>query len=375
MPFAPEEDLPASATRDGGTITISFTASEFVNWSAVRSKLDSIAVGQLTQFAIRTEPLTTLLQESPGSMRHVTGDWELAFAESALFAAPGALDNAFDKFNSTPDGDYGLTLNGPEFSGPSVNSDLSVIPAPLPAPNEQPGAGRNNEGGQIALTPFIAPTGLTLADGYGAARIARAKHQLEELREAPTTTRDAGRLESLRGRAVVYEIADASGGEFPIADSTSAGDSNADHESAELVSFNEIGAGDFSRLPSRVPANGETTVVAMPGVEPAAGEEFDSFAAASANVRLPNDFSLNGDAVESSMLDDLSAADRDEAFSAWPLADSLDPQASAPVAPHAAGDRRMIGAGVAVAISFVPLRKALRRRYEQALDRELPRRS
>src|SRR5690606_7181490 len=126
----------------------------------------------------------------------------------------GVTDEAFDLFDPTAEGDYGMSLGEPELSSPSINSDLSVIPTPTPS--EQPGGGNENDGGQIALTPFVAPTGLTLSDGYNSSSIARAKPTLEELGETPTARGgDSGRLEGIRGRAVVYEVADASGIALP----------------------------------------------------------------------------------------------------------------------------------------------------------------
>ena len=52
----------------------------------------------------------------------------------------------------------------------------------------------------------------------------------------------------------------------------------------------------------------------------------------------------------------------------------LDCQAAALAAPQGDRDRRMLGIGLALALSFKPLRKVLQRRGEQPAQQELPRR-
>lgn len=366
------------AIEDGGTITLSFTAGDFVNWSAVRNQFDGIAVGHLAHFTIRTEPLVTLLQgSSVGSARQVIGDWEFALSNKGTFVdQDSAVDSAFGMFDSTAEGDYGMSLSGPELSSPSVNSDLSVIPTPMPTPAEDPRTGHGNEGGQIALTPFVAPTGLTLSDGYGSSSIARAKHNLEELRETPAARAgDAGRLESLRGRAVVYEVADASNEKASLDEQAPEVDPVAERGAVELASLNDFAPDDFQRSAHRsaeiVAAAVETTLsVELPTVE-----DFAFVAANLFKLDSPAELSLNGDdSTGSSALNGGSAGDRDQAFADWPAVEPLDSHSAALVAPQGDGDRRMLGAGLAAALSFMPLRKALRRRGEQAAQQQMPRR-
>jgi hypothetical protein len=279
-------------------------------------------------------------------------------------------------FDSTAEGDYGMSLSGPELSSPSVNSDLSVIPTPMPTPSEQPGVGNENEGGQIALTPFVAPTGLTLSDGYGSSSIARAKHNLEELRETPAARGgDAGRLESLRGRAVVYEVADASNDKAPHDVQAPKEGPTADRGAIVLASLNEFAPDDFNRSAHRSAEIVATAVEATLSAELPTAEDVSLVAAKFFKLESPVELSLNGDdAADSSALNGGSAGSRDEAFADWPAIKSLDSHSAALTAPQGDRDRRMLGAGLAVALSFMPLRKALRRRNEQAAQQELPRR-
>ena len=359
--------------EDGGSITLAFTAGDSVNWSAIKNQFDSIAVGSLINgFTIRGESMVTLVQGMPeASTRQVIGDWDYAFTDSdAAFAGIGRVtDDAFDLIS---DGDYGMSLGEPELSSPSINSDLSVIPTPTPS--EQPGGGNENEGGQIALTPFVAPTGLTLSDGYGSSSIARAKPTLEELRETPTARGgDSGRLEGIRGRAVVYEVADASGIALPPHGSPD-DESAADRDSVALVSFNELAPAGISANASRATENSEAAVEMILAADSPSDEEAALAAASARDLKAPGDLTMNGDEVESPTLNGGPVADRDEAFSDWPAAESLDSQAAALAAPQGDRDRRMLGIGLALALSFKPLRKVLQRRGEQPTQQELPRR-
>ncbi|MBA4105946.1 MAG: hypothetical protein C0485_09325 [Pirellula sp.] len=366
------------AIEEGGSITLSFTAGDFVNWSAIKNRFDGIAVGSLADnFTIRSESMVPLLQGlSEGSARQLVGGWQYAFAADATLAGNGAMkDDAFDMFDSTAEGDYGMSLSGPELSSPSINSDLSVIPTPMPTPSEQAGGGSENEGGQIALTPFVAPTGLTLSNGYGSSSIARAKPTLEELRETPAARAgDSGRLEGLRGRAVVYEVADASGEAPPLHGQP---DDRAidDRDAVEMISLNELAPEGVQRHASRAAENSAAAVETIPPAESPNGGEAALVATSVHNLEAPGDLSLNGDAVESPTLNGGPIADRDEAFAGWPDTESLDSHSAALVAPQGDRDRRMLGIGLAVALSFIPFRKALQRRSsEQALQQELPRR-
>lgn len=367
-------DRDLMLTNDGGTITLSFSADDFVNWSAVSNPFDGIAVGQLATFAIRTEQLTTLVQGSFGGVtRQAIGDWEFAPADKAAYVAiGGAVDSSFDKFEPAAADDYGMSLSGPELSSPSVNSDLSVIPAPMPTPTEKPGKGQENEGGQIALTPFVAPTGLTLSDGYGSSSIARAKHSHEQLREAPGARGgESGRLEGLRGRAVVYEVAEATHQPTGPEDRPTDEHAATYDVAAELASLNIFAPESVERAAQRTEvaalALSENSLPADSSAHPNGG----LVAATDVELELPDRFSLNGEAIESP-LSTSSAHHRDDAFSDWPSAEGRDAQAAALMSPHGDRDRRMLGVGLAAALSFVPLRKALRRRGERAAGHQLP---
>lgn len=361
---------------DGGSISISFEASDtqgFLNWSAVKGQFDKILVGSVANLTIRTEPLVSL---QAGSSQIATQGllerWDLFVSGSvkpiSAIDRLGVIDRSFDKFDSSSQDDYGMTLTGPEEAGPSLNSDLSVIPTPMPLPTEQPGGGRDNEGGQIALTPFVAPTGLTLSDGYGSSSIARAKNQLEELGETPTTRAgDAGRMEGLRGRAVVYEVADASAATLPADKEAAEDESSAEGDAIQLASLNLFAPKDVRHEVRYVADPLEASADAIDGAfEPAPRHEveFDL-------IQSPGEISLNGGAASELSLNG-SAGERDEAFAAWAADDLLKLSPTATESPQGDRDRRVLGIGLATVLSFVPLRKALRRRSEQTAQRELP---
>lgn len=374
---------------DGGSIALTFAADGFLNWSAVKHQLDSIVVGKVANFTIRTEPLIALqagtadlaIRQFQGNVisygnlasdRAVSGNLDLSV--SGTLAPAGVVDKAFDYFDSRSQDDYGMSLNGPESSSPSINSDLSVIPTPLPLPSEQPDGHQDNEGGQIALTPFVAPTGLTLSDGYGASSIARAKHQLEELRETPgSRTGETGRVEGLRGRAVVYEVADAGAAIAPTDEQPTDGEPVVDGEAIQLASLNEFAPDNSARGAQRTAKPLEVSVDLTATVAESVVADAAPIEADFTGLQAPGKLSLNGDDADELSLNG-SAGDRDEAFAAWTATEASEQPGDAPESPHGDRDRRMIGIGLATVLSFVPLRKALRRRGEQTSQRELPRR-
>lgn len=365
---------------DGGTISISFDASGtqgFLNWSAVKGQLDNILVGSVAQFAVRTESLVPLQAgKSQITTQGLLERWDLFISASVKPATAidqlGAIDRSFDKFDSSSQDDYGMTLTGPEETGPSLNSDLSVIPTPMPIPSDQPG-GHDKEGGQIALTPFVAPTGLTLSDGYGSSSIARAKNHLEELGEAPTTRDgDAGRMEGLRGRAVVYEVADASAVVLPTDEQTAAGESLIEGDAIQLASLNMFAPEEVRHevryMADPREASTDVDAAAVESATEVAPRDEVEFA----DLQSPGEFSLNGGETSELSLNG-SAGERDEAFAEWATDAPLELSSTATESPQGDRDRRVLGIGLATVLSFVPLRKALRRRSEQAAQRELPR--
>ena len=368
--FAPAIEF--QELSDGGSITISFDAGNFLQWSAVKNQFDGIVLGRIADYAIRTEPLATLGQGSLNAVsRDANSNSEFSFSGNASYLGDNTIvDNAFLAFEPATDGDYGMSLSTPESSGPSINSDLSVIPTPTPS--EQPGAGNPNEGGQIALTPFVAPTGLTLSDGYGSSSIARSKTNVEELRETPATrTGDAGRFEGMRGRAVVYEVADATTSELPIDKQSKSAAS--DRDSIQLASLNTLSPDSLERETKSISHLAAPTSVVITEEESVAVEDPQQMETAADELKFSGELSLNGDEVVGAAVTlNGEAMAHDVAIESWRATDALDSKAAALTAPQKDRDRRMLGVGLAVALSYVPLRKALRRRGEAVDLHELP---
>lgn len=366
--FAPAIEF--QELSDGGSIIISFGTGDFLQWSAVKNQFDGIALGQVADYAIRTEPLVLLGQGSLDAVsRDAVGNWEFSFSGNASYLNDSSLvDDAFSTFETASGGEYGMSLSPPESSGPSINSDLSVIPTPMPS--EQPG--NQNEGGQIALTPFVAPTGLTLSDGYSSSSIARTKASVEELRETPVTrASDAGRFEGMRGRAVVYEVADATTSELPIDKQSKPATS--DRDAIQLASLNALSPDSSER--ETKPVLQLASTIEITEAKFIVEETPEQLETAANELEFTGDLSLNGgEVVGSAVTLNGEAVAHDEALENWQATDGLDSKAAALTTPQQDRDRRMLGAGLAVAISYVPLRKVLRRRGEAVGQRELPHR-
>jgi hypothetical protein len=364
------------ATTDGGLISLSF------DFSAVAASENAIGTFNAEGFkefhdqtivlasngtlSISGEALISLVKgrlEDVFVTREFSGGTPTTLGESSL-----SNNKGFDVPGLTTDGDYNLTLQSPELSSPSVNSDLSVIPTPTPS--EQPTHG-SNEGGQIALTPFVAPTGLTLSNGHGTEGIARTRLRHGEVTSGTESRADdVIRSEGLRGRAVVYEVADAARATLHLADRPDVDAPASERDEIELVSLKTLSPASFNKREQ------QTADAAHAPVTPAGAEE----AAVAEEAGLPAevvDFlkeielsSLNGDDVAAvpffNGTPQDAAREHDAAFAEWGAGDSL---ASSDV--HAAEadhrDRRMLGLGAAVALTFVPLRKAWRRRGEANL--------
>jgi hypothetical protein len=356
------------AVNDGGAITISFTASDSLGSAGFASSIDAMPLGHSDNFLVRAEAFITMVRSAAAN--GLTTEWKFQ-----SLGETRAIAGNFDLFDATADGDYGMSLNGSELASPSINSDLSVIPTPTP--HEQPGVGGVNEGGQIALTPFVAPTGLTLSQGEGASGLARVKPMMEESGEAPAIeTSDAAQLESLRGRAVIYEVADAARDELRIEDSSQAVDALADPEAVRLAALNELAPANFNGASSQRQAVAQAAFE-VPLDDHTAHYDGGKLAAVSVEILATvGELFLNGDAPTSP--DDLVAAiagDRDEVFANWQAVEGVDAQSAALIAPHSDRDRRMLGISLAAAFSFIPLRKALRRRSGQVEQHQLPQRS
>ena len=361
---------------DGGSIAIAFDAGNFLQWSAVKNQFDGIALGRIVDYRILAEPLVALHSDSLNVVSrdaaNAGGSWDFSFSGNAAYVSSDSIvDNAFSTFEPMGD-DYGMSLSPPESSGPSINSDLSVIPTPMPAPSEQPGGGHQNEGGQIALTPFVAPTGLTLSEGHGSSSIARSKATRDELRETPATrVGDGGRIDGMRGRAVVYEVADAATSGLPIEKPSMPATSDSD--AIQLASLNTLAPDSSERETKPISQLATPSQVEITGTKFIAEEDSQDLKATAGELKFSGELSLNGnEAAGSAVTLNGEVMARDEALEKWQATDGLDSKAAALTTPQKDRDRRMLGVGLAVALSYVPLRKALRRRGEPSGQRESP---
>jgi hypothetical protein len=367
--FKEEEQL---TVHDGGLISLSFGSSPLVETDSFIGTFEALGasdyrdqtfvINAAGSFTIHAEALINIV-----GARVADGIWSQEFLGGKLVSlGESTLSNnkGFDVPGLTTDGDYNLTLQSPELSSPSVNSDLSVIPAPTPS--EQPSSG-SNDGGQIALTPFVAPTGLTLSNGHATVGIARAKSHLEELGSgAEARGEEAVRSESLRGRAVVYEVADATTATLQLVDKPDVDAASSDREGIELVSLNALTPASFNKRAQHAAdaAHAPTT----PAVAEAAVVEGTELPAEVVDFLKAIELSsLNGDDVGAAASHNgtlrQAAAEHDAAFADWGAEGSL-AAAGARTASTDNRDRRMLGLGAAVALTFVPLRKAWRRRGE-----------
>ena len=378
---------------DGGMIALSFMATDVTSWRATiadrfdsgqlqggrlgadllsSGRLDAIKPLDSVNFAIRNDAMALLTN----AIAHdaLVGNVDLK-AVGGLAEQGWSTPDEFDLFDSTSGGEYAMTLNDKELASGSANGDIAVIPPPT----EQSGLNGGSEGGQIALSPFVAPTGLTLSDGQGSSSIARVGPARDPLgANATPPTNGSTRAEGLRGRAVVYEVADADAATALRSAKQLA--ERGDKSAEELIEEFELAAS------AALNVNGGGAIVRHQ-VERAA------------DARQGEDGPLNKEAVVDGLFGSLSAAldlngsaslaalsavftpsssgeeanGREAAFTDWQALDSRDQQGldDELAAPTAAGDRRMLGIGVAMALTVVPLRKAWRRRGASPAERQL----
>ncbi|WP_428305745.1 hypothetical protein [Lacipirellula sp.] len=367
------------ASTDGGLISLSFdfstvAASEnfagTLNAEGFKDLRDQTFVLSSTgTVTVRAEAFISVVRAriEDGALSDFSNNF-FGGTLTSLGEASVSNNKGFDVPGLTTDGDYNLTLQSPELSSPSINSDLSVIPTPTPS--EQPSHGAN-EGGQIALTPFVAPTGLTLSNGHGAESIARAKSRLEELSSgAEARGEDAIRSEGLRGRAVVYEVADATSETLHLAEKSEVDAPASDRGEINFVSLKALSPASFNKREQLAAGDDDAPVGPAVAQESAVAEEAVLPAEVVDFLEAIELSSLNGDDVAAApALNGTShseGADHDAAFAEWGADDSLT-SADAHAASVEHRDRRMLGLGAAVAVTFVPLRKVWRRRGEAKL--------
>ncbi|HEX6962137.1 MAG TPA: hypothetical protein VF175_09740 [Lacipirellula sp.] len=82
-------------------------------------------------------------------------------------------------------------------------SDSQIVP--IPPPSHEPHGG--NEGGHIAMTPFIAPSMLGLPGGGQSQLAAETRQSLTAEQLGPAPVAGSAQQDSLQGRAVIYEVA------------------------------------------------------------------------------------------------------------------------------------------------------------------------
>lgn len=356
---------------DGGMIAISFQATDATNrQTIIADRFEALNPLGAGNFVIRDEAIAILT--SIAADRESRG--ELSLKEMGItLGQRWSQTDEFNLFDSTAEGDYAMPLNDTELASGGANGDFAVIPPPT----ERPGLNGGSEGGQIALSPFVAPTGLTLSDGQGTSTVARTGAPGEPLGvHATPTTSDATRAEGLRGRAVVFEVADAEAS--AAANATNQIVDARDRSAQEIIDGLELDGGD--RDDRGANDNGRQVARHAAAFRPVdAGQTAPETSVAAAAAMLTADLNLNnvaalktpgGDFVPS--LNGGDGDGRDAAFAAWLAPDSPEDMQGDELAPTAVNDRRMLSVGLVMALTFVPLRKAWRRRGAASIGTQLP---
>jgi hypothetical protein len=279
-----------------------------------------------------------------------------ALSGTRYLGSSGGLTSALapsGSFDSIALDDLGFSGFGP----PGVLiSESSVVPIPPPV---EPGA---NEGGQISMIPFIGPSMFSLPTASESQLAVRTRHALaaEELESTPTAT--AQEAVSLRGRAVVYEVAQAR----PLAD--------AEETSAVDRAFGERADDDRalklfdSATASRDAAGEHVTRRQVSAEPPGAGLAAPAERAVTEAVfvRAANDEqTAPDDKASAGSAEARPVSARDAAFDELDQEmGPLEEQRQAAAATADANQRRIVG-GALIAVAAVPILKAVRRTGRQ----------
>ena len=261
--------------------------------------------------------------------------------------------------------------SGADFSGAfgdTMTTESRIVPIAPPM------SGRGgNEGGQIAMTPFVGPAALGLPSAGESHYATKNAHtlqpeHLDAASKVPTSTPD----ESLRGRAVVYEVAHVEnrfGESADRADAARAYDeqdgrsieSPISQQAATRSSTNGDGrvasAADKSRGEAVADQSARRSATAMKVIETQLSQKD------AANVEIDRKTALNA-ASEAGV-----AAAHDGAFEQWQSEAEPVREAAAVTADN--HQRRALGAALLV-LGAVPVTKALWRRGQQESAEEHP---
>jgi hypothetical protein len=253
-------------------------------------------------------------------------------------------------------------------------TESSVVP--IPPPTAEPG---RNEGGQISMIPFIGPSMFGLQGANESQLAVRTRQALgaEPLEPAPAA--DSGRADSLRGRAVVYEVAHAR----PLTTT-----------SAELVSKEAVvqprGGDDFEGF-ERSEGHRDAARSEHAARVASFSADVSKTTKYSRNADLPGERAAtealfvrgplegqrevaDGEAVEEPTEARVASA-RDAAFAQ--LEQELEPleqQRDAAAATADAHQRRILG-GALIAVAAVPVLKSIHRKGQQQAVEARPRRT
>jgi hypothetical protein len=167
-------------------------------------------------------------------------------------------------------------------------------------------------------------------------------------------------MEGMRGRAVVYEVANASDEHLQIGGPKQDEADLTDREAVELAALNQMSRTSFNGRIHVVelPTDGARAAVDENCVEDAQPDGDEAFHVLD-SIELT---SFNGDEIVAAPSLNDDAVERDAAFADWEASEQLAGTAESVGIANGNRDRRMLGVGAAVALSFMPWRKAWRRR-------------
>jgi hypothetical protein len=263
-----------------------------------------------------------------------------------------------------------------EADGKSAASDLlatnsEIVPIPPPATEPQ-----GNEGGQIPMTAFLGPSMFGMPPADDALLAARPRSGLQPAASDGATPDSPAALppEALRGRAVVFEVAEAR-------------QRFEQEESDELTPRLATRAIDEAPIDAQASSASESESVAQAEAlhhlhgsawRPETGEVVTHHAATSEAPSLAESLLPEPDVDQSEMHLDIAiatAAARDVALASWQEDGTiLDEERDGLAATVDTHQRRMIG-GALIAIAAVPVAKALRRHGQPAEQRPRHRRT
>ncbi len=270
--------------------------------------------------------------------------------------------------------DFGASFSFEGESPELLATDSRVVP--IPPPSSGPGG---NEGGQISLTPFMGPATLGLPSASDSLYASKDRPALRtESVEAATDVPSSTPADSLRGRAVVYEVAHA--------DSRLNG--SRDRPDDSLAKLEQNNAWDASHALNQASQHKTSTVADGRAPTSHGKAPADDGGNASQQIHRDNAAAMltantavhSKDAAEAEVADDTSSAAaanataaQDAAFEQWQneLTPALDGRQIA-AATADIQQRRVLGAALFV-LGAIPVTKAMRRHAQHDSSAHRPR--